>query len=201
MTIARTADGSLAIHSAIACDDDTMAAIDALGPVGTVIVPSGYHRLDAPSYRARYPDARVVAMPASRARVAARVAVDGELTLLPSGGALGFEPLAGLSKEAVLIHRAADGETLIFNDGFMNLPDRLPGAKGWLVKLVGSTGGPKVTWTARVGLVEDKRAYAAHLRALAARPGLVRIIPGHGDLITDGAGPKLAAAADRLHRG
>lgn len=202
MTIARTADGSLAIHSAVACDDATMAAIDRLGPVGTVIVPSGYHRLDAPGFKARYPEARVVAMPASRARVAARVAVDGDLGLLPTGGSLGFEPLAGLPKEAVLIHRAPDGgETLIFNDAFMNLPDRLPGAKGLVVKLIGSTGGPKVTWTARVALVEDKRAYAAHLRALAARPGLVRIIPGHGAVITDGAGPKLAGAADRLHRG
>jgi hypothetical protein len=49
MTIARLADGGLAVHSAIACDEATMAAIDALGPVRFVIVPSGYHRLGSRS--------------------------------------------------------------------------------------------------------------------------------------------------------
>jgi hypothetical protein len=200
MTIARAGDGGLIVHSAVACDDPTMAAIDALGPVRTIVVPSRHHCLDAPAYKARYPDAKVLAMPASQRRVAERVAVDGDYGSLP-GGALSFEPLAGLPQEAVLVHRADDGgETLVFNDAFMNLPDRLPGVKGWLVKLIGSTGGPKVTWTARVALVEDKPAYAATLRALAARPALRRIVPGHGDLITDDAGAKLAGAADRLHR-
>lgn len=202
MTIVRTADGGLAVHSAVACDDETQAAIDRLGPVRYVVVPSAYHRMDAPLYKARYPEARVVAMPASQKKVAERVAVDGDLGLLPGGRELGFEPLAGVPKEAVLIHRDAGGaETLIFNDGLMNLPDRLPGVKGWLVKLIGSTGGPKVTWTAKVGIVEDRPAYAAHLRALAARPALTRIIPGHGALIAEAAGATLAGVADRLHRG
>ena len=178
-----------------------MAAIDALGPVRWIVVPSGHHRLDAPRFKARYPAAQVVAMPAAHARVAQRVAVDGDFGLLPAGSAVTFAPLAGVPVEAVFIHRADDAtETLIFNDGFMNLPDRLPGLKGWVVKLIGSTGGPKVTWTARTFIVKDKRAYAAQLRELAARPALRRIIPGHGAVITDGAAAALAAAADRLHR-
>ena len=125
----------------------------------------------------------------------------GDYGRLPAGTGFGFQPLAGLPAEAVFIHRAADGgETLIFNDGLMNLPASIPGFKGWVVKLIGSTGGPKVTWTARTFLVKDRPAYAAQLRALAARPGLRRIIPGHGAVITDGAAAALAGAADRLHR-
>jgi hypothetical protein len=201
MTIARLADGSLAVHSAVLADDATMAALDRLGPVRFLVVPSGYHRLDAPRYAARYPDAKVVAMPASQARVAARVAVTGDYGLLPTGPELGFEPLAGLPAEAVFIHRAPDGsETLIFNDAFMNLPASLPGFKGLVVKLIGSTGGPKVTRTARFALVKDRRAYAEHLRRLAARPRLARIVPGHGAVITDGAAAALLTAADGLHR-
>jgi hypothetical protein len=73
----------------------------------------------------------------------------------------------------------------------MNLPDRLPGVKGALVRLLGSTGGPKVTWTARVGIVDDRRAWADHLRRLAARPALARIIPGHGAIVTADAGAAL----------
>jgi len=201
MTIARLADGGLAVHSAVACDDATMAAIDRLGPVSFIVVPSGFHRLDAPRYAARYPQARVVTMPASRGRVADRVAVAGDYGLLPTGAGFGFQPLAGLPAEAVFIHRAADGgETLIFNDGLMNLPASIPGFKGWVVKLLGSTGGPKVTRTARIGLVKDKRAYADHLRQLAARPDLARIVPGHGAVIVDDAAGALRIAADGLHR-
>lgn len=200
MTIARTA-GGLAVHSAIACDDATMAAIDQLGPITTIVVPSGFHRMDAPAYKHRYPAARVVAMPASHARAGKAVALDGDFSLLPSDPAFTFEPLAGLPAEAVFIHRGADGgETLVFNDAFMNLPDRIPGWKGLLVKLIGSTGGPKVTRTARFALVKDKRAFADHLRRLAARPALARIVPGHGAVILDGAAAALTRAADGLKR-
>ena len=101
----------------------------------------------------------------------------------------------------VVSMRNDGSETLIFNDALMNLPAGLPGAKGLLLKILRETGALKVTITARLALVDDKRAYAAHLRALAARPGLARIIPGHGDLITADAGALLAGAADRLHRG
>ena len=201
MTIVRLADGSLAVHSAVACDDATMAAIDALGPVRFILVPSGFHRLDAPRYAARYPGAEVLAMPASQGRVRKVVAVAGDYGRLPAGGPLAFEPLDGLPAEAVFIHRAPDGgETLVFNDALMNLPARLPGWKGWVVKVMGSTGGPKVTRTARIGLVEDRRAYAAHLRRLAARPALARVVPGHGAIIVEGAAAALRTAADGLHR-
>jgi hypothetical protein len=87
--------------------------------------------------------------------------------------------------------RARRRETAICNDAFMNLPDRLPGVKGALVRLLGSTGGPKVTWTARVGIVDDRRAWADHLRRLAARPALARMVPGHGAIVTDDAGAAL----------
>lgn len=200
MTIARTGDGGLAVHSAIACDEPTMAAIDALGPITTIVVPSGFHRIDAPAYKARYPGAKVVAMPGSRRKIAKVVAVDGDYDAIPTGGPLSYAPLAGVSKEAVLVHRAPDGgETLIFNDALMNLPDRLPGVKGWLVRLV-DAAGVKVTRTAKVALVDDKRAYADALRGLAARPGLRTIIPGHGALVTTDAAAALGAAADDLHR-
>ncbi|HVV83019.1 MAG TPA: DUF4336 domain-containing protein, partial [Kofleriaceae bacterium] len=202
MTLVRLPDGGLAVHSAVACDDATMAAIDRLGPVRFVIVPSGFHRLDAPAFAARYPDARIVTTAASRARVGRRVDVHGDYGLVPGGDLLSFEPLDGLPAEAVFVHRAPDGsETLVFNDGFMNLPASLPGFKGWLVKLMGSTGGPKVTRTARLALVKDRRAYADHLRRLAARPRLARVVPGHGAVIVDGAAAALVRAADGLHRG
>ena len=47
--------------------------------------------------------------------------------------------------------------------------------------------------------MKDRRAYAAQLRQLAARPALARVVPGHGAIITDGAAAEHATAADLLH--
>lgn len=46
MTIAKRANGDLVLHNAIALADKEMAEIEALGPVKTLVIPNGYHRLD-----------------------------------------------------------------------------------------------------------------------------------------------------------
>jgi hypothetical protein len=200
MVIVRMGDGSLAVHSAVCCNPETVASIEALGPVRWIIVPSGHHRMDAPAWKARFPDARVVAMPDSHARVGQVVGVDGDYGVLP-GGDVTWQPLDGVPSEGVFLHRAPDGAvSAIFNDAFMNLPASLPGFKGWIVKVMGSTGGPKVTRTAKYFIVKDRPAYAAHLRRLADTPGLARVIPGHGDIVATDAAAALRRAADGLHR-
>jgi hypothetical protein len=204
MTIVRLGGGDLVLHNAVACDEPTMAMIEALGRVRWIVVPSGHHRMDAHALASRYPEASVVTPAGSVERVRARCPVDGALDLLPADPVLRAEPLDGVPAEAVLVHTDDGGAvTLIFNDAFMNVPDRLPGFRGLLAKLAGVTGGPRVTRTARIGIVRDKRAYAAHLRRLAATPGLTRIVPGHGDVIRDAAAAVagVTRAADGLHRG
>ena len=203
MTVARLGSGALLVHNAVACDDATMAAIDALGPVRWIVVPSRYHKMDAHALATRYLDAAVVTPRGSIDRVREVCRVDGELDLLPEDPALRWEPLDGVPAECVLVHTDARGDaTLVFNDAFMNLPGRLPGFRGLVVKLIGSTGGPKVTRTARTAIVRDKRAYADHLRRLAATPRLARVVPAHGDVIRDGdaAVAGVTRAADGLAR-
>ncbi|HUQ04425.1 MAG TPA: hypothetical protein VM261_18120 [Kofleriaceae bacterium] len=200
MVILRMGNGSLAVHSAVCCNPETLASIEALGPVRWIIVPSGHHRMDAPAWKARFPDARVVAMPDSQKRVGQVVAVDGDYGALPVGGVT-WQALDGVPSEGVFLHRAPDGAvTAIFNDAFMNLPASLPGFKGWVVKMMGSTGGPKVTRTAKYFIVKNRPAYAAHLRRLADTPGLARVIPGHGDVVASDAAAALHRAADGLHK-
>lgn len=202
MVIVRMGDGSLAVHSAVCCDAETLAAIEAHGPVRWIIVPSGHHRMDAPAWKARFPEARVVAMPASQKRVGQVVEVHGDYGAMPAGS-VSWEALAGVPAEGVILHRAHDGAvSVIFNDAFMNLPDRLPGWKGFVVRAMGSTGGPKVTNTAKWFIVKDRPAFAAHLRRLADTPGLARVIPGHGGILAGEAAPAaLRRAADTLHKG
>jgi hypothetical protein len=200
MTIMQLSDGSLAAHSVVACDEATMQAIDALGRVGFIVVPSSSHRLDAPAWKMRYPSAKVIAPTAALGRVAQVVAVDGDYSLLPSDPRLASEIMEGAEGEGVFVYRDASGSaSLVFNDAVMNLADKLPGFQGFLVGALGSTGGPKVTPIAKMFVIRDKTRCAAHLRRLSELDGLSRIVPGHGAAIEHDASPTLRRVADALH--
>ena len=199
MIIAQRASGDLVVHGAVCADQATMAAIDRIGPVASVIVPNGFHRLDAAAWKHRFAGARMLAREAARDKVEQKVAVDGDPAELGDDGRVGWVPLLGCPAEGVLLHHGPDGLTVVFNDAFMNLPDKLPGVKGFVMKLLGSTGGPKVTRIARWFLVENATAHAAQLRELAAREDLRRVVPAHGAIIEgDEARAGLHRAAELL---
>jgi hypothetical protein len=197
MVIARLGRGQLVVHNAVACDSATMAAIEALGPIGYLIVPGGFHRMDVPAFAARYPDCKVVAMPGAIERVRQRARVDGGPEVLPQDAHTRWLPLDGVSGEGVLLHDTTDGTAAVFNDCLFNFPERPPGVKGLLLAAVGSTGGFKVTRIARTFLVKDARAFASHLRRIAdIEP--VMVVPGHGQLVRGDAGAALRQVASAL---
>ena len=199
MTILRQSTGELLVHSAVACDEETMLAIERLGPIGCIIVPSAAHTIDAPRYAARYPEARVLCPRPVRRLVEKVLPVHGDFSELPQGDAVVVEGPDGVPGEGVFIHTDAAGDvTLVFNDALMNLPDRLPGFKGWLTKMMGSTGGLKVTGIARRFIVKDAKAYGAHLRRLAEIPRFERIVVSHGELILGGGAAALRPVAETL---
>jgi hypothetical protein len=199
MTLIRLASGELVVHSAVACDAATMAQIDGIGRVAYIVVPNAYHRMDAPAFADRYPDARVVTPPAAARRVRKVVRVDGGLDLLPADPALRWEPLDGVPSEAVLIHTDAQrAVTLVFNDVFFNIVDRPPGMKGLLLSAVGSFGAARATPIAKLFIIQDRRAFLAHLERLATLPGLARVVPGHGAVITTDAAAAVASVAASL---
>lgn len=183
MTVVRLGDGSLVVHSAICLDEAAQRELDAWGSVRYVIVPNGWHRMDAPAYAERYPDARILCPDPVRKRVSKKVRVDGNLSLLPADPALSCEAMAGTNTaEHVLTVRSGERTSLVFCDTVFNLPE-LPGFKGWLYGAIGSTGAPKVTPVFRLAAVGDRRALGQHLATLASSPGLYRVVPGHGAVI------------------
>lgn len=200
MAVIRLSDGRLVFHNAIPLAERERAELAAWGRPAFLVVPNGLHRLDVHAFRARHPGLRVVCPDAVRAAVEAKVQVDGGLDLLPADPAIAAVPLEGVRRgEAVLLVRSADGAraTLVFGDAVMNLPHR-PGPEGLLLRLLGSSGGPRVTRIARWLVVADRRALAAHLERLAATPGLVRLLPSHGEDVRADAPAVLRAVASGL---
>lgn len=195
MTIARLADGTLVVHNAIALDDAGMRALDALGKVAFIIVPNGYHRLDAPSFAKRYPDARVLAPRGARAKVEEVVTVNGDYGDLPADPRVRLEHLDGVRDgEGIMRVESDDGVTLVFNDLVFNMP-HMPGFSGFVMRVLGSSGGPRVTRIARTFLIKEKAAVRAHLERLAATPRLKRIVVSHHQVIVDAPSATLARVA------
>jgi hypothetical protein len=193
MIVARTGDGRLLIHNGIALGDAEMTRLEAWGTPTWLVVPNGWHRIDARRYKDRYPSLRVVSPRGSRRRVEQVIPVDATYDELGELDGIAVAHLRGLADaEGVLRVHSSDGVTLVFNDALFNQP-HLPGAFGIVYRLLGQSGRPKVTLIARLFMVKDKRAYAEHLHELADTPRLVRVIPAHIDPITENA-------AEVLHR-
>lgn len=199
MTIARKADGGLVVHNAIALDDESMGRIDAWGPVQFLIVPNGYHRLDAKVFKARYPNARVLCPRGSTKKVAEVVAVDGAYEDFPADPDIRFETLDGTgAQEGVMVVRSLDGVTVVFNDAVFNMPHGR-GFTGWIFKHVTqSTGGPRVSRLMRLFVMKDRAAFKEHLQRLAELPALRRVIVSHHRMVSDDAAGALRTAVATL---
>jgi hypothetical protein len=90
--------------------------------------------------------------------------------------------------------RSGDDVSLVFCDTILNVPKR-GGLMGLMLAPTGQVSSPRVMrWLA----LKDKRAFAAHLEKLAQRPGLRRILFGHGRPVTDDPAGALRKVAAQL---
>jgi hypothetical protein len=182
MTVVRLegASSPLVIHNAIALEDSLMRELEAWGTPEYLLVPSGYHRLDAPAYKQRYPKLKVFAPPGSRAKVREVVPVDGSYLDFPDLPNVELRTLPGVAEaEGAMLVRSADGRSVVLNDVVFNMdrPRDLPGLL--VTTLLGSAPGPRVSRLAKLALIKDRAALKTELLGLAALPDLQRLIVAH----------------------
>lgn len=199
MSIARRSDGTLVVHNAIALAAPQMMAIEAWGKVSVIVVPNGYHRLDARVFHERYPEARVVCPAGAKSRVAQVVPATGSYEDLAGDAAVELIALDGTKqREGAMIVRGSTGTSLVLNDSVFNMP-HLPGFVGFMLhRVTGSTGGPRVTRVMRWFVISDTQAFRAHLERLAGLPDLRRIVVSHHETITDDPAGVLRSVAAAL---
>ena len=195
MVIARRADGSLLLNSAIAMDDAAMREVEALGVPSILVVPNGWHRLDAFAYKARYPAVRVLCPRSQAGKVRQIVAVDGAREDLEDDGVVRAEVFDGFDREGVIVVTSGGKRTLVFGDTLMNVPHQR-GLGGLIYRFIGASGGPKVHPIMK--LMSKKKRLAAHLGRLADTPDVVRLIPGHGESIEDRVAEVLRDCVHRM---
>lgn len=200
MAVWRHPSGDLWLHSVVAVDDATLAAVTALGRPRWIVVPSALHRLDAAWYAERFPDAAVLAPAAAQEAVAQKVKVDATCeAVLPDLG-VGVIVPDGL-KPAELMYRlplASGGAALVVNDALFHLIEPISGFGGFMLRLVGSWGYFGLTRIGRWAMLADATAFAAHLRRLADDADLRCVLVAHGAPVTEDVPGMLRSAAARL---
>lgn len=195
MTLARMQDGRIIIHNAVALEEPLMKEIEAFGTPAAIVVPNGFHRLDARVYKQRYPGAKVYCPASARKKVSQVVPVDGTYADAPRDDTVSLTHLAGTRDgEGVLEVKSSDGTTLTFNDAICNL-GHVSGIMGFFLAPTGRASVPRM---ARWLVMKEKAPFRAHLSTLAETPSLRRIIVSHGAMISSSPAESLKAAATEL---
>jgi hypothetical protein len=183
MTAVALSGGRVAVFSPIPLQEPAMSRIEELGSVAFIIVPNGFHRLDAGPWKQRYPKAKILCPPGAKQRVTEAVEVDSTADILRDK-AVHFVTVEGMGEaESALIIRRK-GTTLVVNDIVANVrhPHGL-GAK-IMARLFGfGVKQPRMPREVKHLFLKDKKALAAQLREWAANPDLRRVIPSHGEVI------------------
>ncbi|HEY2515770.1 MAG TPA: hypothetical protein VGI39_33100 [Polyangiaceae bacterium] len=201
MAVARRSDGRLVVHSAIALNEGAMKELEAWGEIAFLVVPNGWHRLDAPAFKARYPNVKVLAPKGAQKKVEEKVKLDGTLEDYPADPAVKLEYLHGIAEqEGAMIVHSTDGTSVVLTDAIFNLPAKPSDFFGWVFTSVfASAPGPRVSRLFKLAAVKDKKALRADFERFAALPDLTRVLVGHGDVARGAnAAQALKAAAGFL---
>jgi Domain of unknown function (DUF4336) len=185
MTVLRSDDGGVFLHSPVAIDGATRAAIEGLGPVRAIIAPSNCHHLFVGNAQRTYPSAPtfgVEGLDAKRPDLHFDALIRNDPPA-PWAGQMD-QILIGnrIMREIDFLHRAS--RTLVVTDLIENFQDTTPGTNRMLrgmIKFFGMWGIPKPAPELRVFT----------LRRKAVREGLEtmlmwdfdRIVLAHGEPI------------------
>jgi len=185
MSIARLGDGRrLVFYNAVPLDQATLAQVRALGTPSILIAPIALHTMDAHAFQEKLGLATFTSQQSLDA-VRALIPAARSLDELPTDSSLRWVPLAGTRfGEVALVVQSGDRASILVCDCLHNSAPGT-GLNGWMFKWMGFTGEkptmpPMFKWRA----VRDRPALKRDLLALAETPGLVRLVPSHGGVIT-----------------
>jgi hypothetical protein len=183
MTVVRLKDGSGVIYSAIALEDAEMKSIEDFATPRYLVVPGDAHRLDAKSYKQRYPHIQVITPEGARERVARIIPVDStDADFADPDVVWHVVSGAGGHEASLLVHRAS-GTTIILSDLIGNLR-RKGGFEGWMLHMMGfGDDTPQIPAVEKLLMVDNRKQLRQQFLEWAAIPDLRRILVAHGEPI------------------
>lgn len=192
MTVVRLGDGGLFVHSPVALDADTRAAVDALGPVRAVVAASIFHHLHVGAWMAAYPTAVFAACPG----------LEWKRTDLAFTCVLGDPPHEAWAKDLRQVYLSARREnevvfyhprsrTMICSDALLNLSEHPSAATRFVARLM-RNHAPGFGWMER--LMVRNRALARRQVDRILAWDIDKIVLAHGTLV-EGDGTEVVRRA------
>ena len=176
MTVFRNGTGELVLYSVVAMHEDGMRALEALGRPTVMVVPHRRHQMDAPFYKARYPDLRVLAVDAAQVP---GVPVDAPLAELSRFGIDAYALPGNDHEDTVMDLPLEGGRALCVCESLTNISTT--GLARLLFKVLGPPGGGfGVARAVRFREIPGRDALKAWLLAQAERADLRFLLFGHG---------------------
>jgi hypothetical protein len=198
MFIIKRADGSLMFFgTAVPLEDELLAEIKTWGRPAILVVPHDQHMIDARAFADKL-GLRVYGPRACEAKMRERADIAGMLEDIPADADVSIVPVAGAKTgEPAVIVRSAGGQrvSLLLADAIQNNPRA---SLGLLPRIMGFAGGPKVVPIFKMMFLKDRAGLKRQLTEWADLPGLARVAPCHGDVVTGSAGAALKSAAAAL---
>jgi hypothetical protein len=180
MVIVKRTDGTLLFFHAVPLEPPAMEEVLAWGKPGALVIGHDNHGVDADAFSKRL-GIKLYGPTKQARRLRARWEGCGTLDELPADPSISFEKLEGTkSGEPVAIVRSGSRVSLLFCDAYQDSKS-LP----FLLRLMGFGNGPKVVPLFKYAFTFDRPALREHFRRLAHIPGLTRIVPCHGPVLSE----------------
>jgi hypothetical protein len=198
-TLIRLPDGGLWMHSPVPFDRATADAIDALGPVRSIVAGNLQHHVSFGPAVARWPAARTFA-PAGLRSKCPTLRIDADLDARPPDawqGVFAVVPVLGapLLDEFVFVHHPS--RTLICTDLVFHIRRPANLATRLLLQVVGADGRLAASRSWRWVFAKDRAAVGRSVVGVFEHP-FDRIVPCHGDVVTQDGRAALAEATEFL---
>ena len=198
MFIIKRSDGTLMFSgTAMPLEDELLAEVKAWGRPSILVVTHDQHMIDARAFAEKL-GLKVYGPKPCEAKMRARAEITGMLEDVPPDPNVQITAVAGAKtgEPAVIVKSDAGRRvSLLVSDVLQN---NSKDSLGLLPRLMGFGGGPKVVPVFKMMFVKDKGALKRQLTEWAEIPGLARLVPCHGDVVTSGAAEALRAAAAAL---
>jgi len=195
MSIVKRADGTLLFFNAIPLEEAALAEVKAWGTPSVLVVPHDQHMIDARAFAEKL-GLQVYGPKECDAKLRQRAEIAGPLEAVPPDPSIRIEGVAGVKNgEPALIVKSGERTSLLFSDVIMNNPKE---SIGFFPRMMGFAGGVKIVPVFRMMFLKDKKALRAQMERWSELPGLTRIVPSHGGIVSSSASEALRAASGTL---
>lgn len=192
MTVFRLDDGQLILHSPVPISPELRGELDALGPVGFIVVPEAHGRFAGQVSRS-YPSAQLLAAPKTswrRRRLSVHGSLADEAPAQWAGQVESFLLRGFRLHEVVLFHRPS--RTLLITDLCFNIQRSSSTVARLFFRANGMWQHFGPSRIIRRAAVSDRAALRRSLERVL-QWDFERIVPGHGDVIERGGPAALSA--------